>query len=144
MGRDDALSSIGEKLKGRAVVVVRGLRGAGKTTLAAAYAEKHRGDYRTTWWIRAQTEPTLRADLVALGVRLGWVAADEKEEPAVAAVTERLRHEGDGVLLIYDTYDRVNKQISFQWFAIGTALQPHSSYSLDIICPPKAGQQKVP
>jgi hypothetical protein len=49
-----------------------------------------------------------------------------------------------GVLLVYDTFDRVNKQISFQWFAIGTALQPHSSYSLDIICPPKAGQQKVP
>jgi ATP-dependent DNA ligase len=27
----------------------------GKTTLAAAYAERHRGDYRATWWIRAQT-----------------------------------------------------------------------------------------
>jgi hypothetical protein len=49
-----------------------------------------------------------------------------------------------GVLLTYDTSDRVNKQISFKWFAIGTALQPHSSYSLDIICPPKAGQQNVP
>ena len=49
-----------------------------------------------------------------------------------------------GVLLTYNTADRVNKQISFKWFAIGTALQPHSSYSLDIICPPKAGQQKVP
>jgi hypothetical protein len=49
-----------------------------------------------------------------------------------------------GVLLINDTYDQVNKQISFKWFAIGTALQPHSSYSLDIICPPKAGQQNVP
>ena len=49
-----------------------------------------------------------------------------------------------GVLLIHDTSDQVNKQISFKWFAIGTALQPHSSYSLDIICPPKAGQQNVP
>src|SRR5439155_22234395 len=54
------------------------------------------------WWIRAQTEPTMRADLVALGVRLGWVAADEQEEPALAAVAERLQHEGDGILLIYD------------------------------------------
>ena len=44
----------------------------------------------------------MRADLVALGVRLGWVAADEKEEPALAAVMERLRHEGEGILLIYD------------------------------------------
>jgi tetratricopeptide (TPR) repeat protein len=44
----------------------------------------------------------MRADLVGLGVRLGWVAADEKEEPALAAVMERLRHEGERVLLIFD------------------------------------------
>jgi tetratricopeptide (TPR) repeat protein len=44
----------------------------------------------------------MRADLVSLGVRLGWAAADEKEEPALAAVMERLRHEGEGVLLIFD------------------------------------------
>jgi hypothetical protein len=66
--------------------------GVGKTTLAAAYAERHRGDYRATWWIRAQTETTMRADLVALGIRLDWVAADAKEEPAVDTVMERLRH----------------------------------------------------
>jgi len=35
-------------------------------------------------------------------VRLGWVPPDEKEEPALAAVMERLRHEGEGVLLIFD------------------------------------------
>jgi hypothetical protein len=78
------------------------LCGVGKTTLAAAYAERHRRDYRATWWIRAQTETTMRADLVALGIRLGWAGADDKEEPAVAAVMERLRHEGEGILLIYD------------------------------------------
>src|SRR5437588_59457 len=44
----------------------------------------------------------MRADLVGLGVRLGWVGADDKEEPALAAVSERLRHEGDGILLIFD------------------------------------------
>ena len=37
-----------------------------------------------------------------LGMRLGWVGADDKEEPALAAVMERLRHEGEGILLIYD------------------------------------------
>jgi hypothetical protein len=35
-------------------------------------------------------------------VRLGWVAADEKEEPALAAVRGRVRGEGEGLLLIYD------------------------------------------
>src|SRR5215469_6312914 len=44
----------------------------------------------------------MRTDLIALAVRLGWVAAIEKEEPALAAVMERLRHEGEGCLLIYD------------------------------------------
>ena len=106
MGRDDALAAIAtalQRYEGRvAVTALHGMRGVGKTTLAAAYAERHRGDYRATWWIRAQTEPTLRADLVGLGIRLGWVGADEKEEPAVAAVIERLRHEGEEILLIFD------------------------------------------
>jgi hypothetical protein len=85
MGRDEPLAAIGAALgryEGRvAITALHGLRGVGKTTLAAAYAERHRGDYRATWWIRAQTEPTMRADLVALGVRLGWVGAEEKESP---------------------------------------------------------------
>jgi DNA-binding winged helix-turn-helix (wHTH) protein len=106
MGRDDALAAIGAALacnEGRvAITALHGLRGVGKTTLAAAYAERHRNEYRATWWIRAQTEAGMRADLVALGVRLGWAAADDKEESALAAVAERLRHESEGVLLIFD------------------------------------------
>jgi tetratricopeptide (TPR) repeat protein len=106
LGRDDALASIEATLnryEGRvAITALHGLRGVGKTTLAAAFAERHRCDYRATWWIRAQTETTMRTDLIALAVRLGWVAAIEKEEPAIAAVMERLRHEGERILLIYD------------------------------------------
>ncbi|BCM88074.1 FxSxx-COOH system tetratricopeptide repeat protein [Methylobacterium indicum] len=106
VGREAALKAIEAVLgsqQGRvAITAVHGLRGVGKTTLAAAYAEQHRDQYRATWWLRAQTEAGLRADLVGLGVRLGWVAADDKEEPALAAALERLRHEGEGILLIYD------------------------------------------
>jgi tetratricopeptide (TPR) repeat protein len=106
LGREDSLAAIKTALsryEGRvAITALHGLRGVGKTTLAAAYAERHRGDYRATWWIRAQTADGLRADLVGLGVRLGWVPADEKEEPALTAVRGRLRHEGEGLLLIYD------------------------------------------
>jgi tetratricopeptide (TPR) repeat protein len=106
LGRDDALATIEASLRrddGRVVITaLHGLRGVGKTTLAAAYAERHRANYRATWWIGAQTESTLRADLMALGVRLGWINTDEKQEQAVAAVMERLRHEGDGILLIFD------------------------------------------
>jgi tetratricopeptide (TPR) repeat protein len=106
LGREDSLAAIDTAL-GRyecrvAITALHGLRGVGKTTLAAAYADLRRGDYRATWWIRAQTESTIRADLAGLGVRLGWVAADAKEEPAIAAVMEHLRHEGEGILLIFD------------------------------------------
>jgi tetratricopeptide (TPR) repeat protein len=106
MGRDDALTAVEEALKGQedrvAVAALYGLRGVGKSTLAAVYAERHRGDYRATWWIRAQTTSTLRADLVALGVRLGWIREDDKEEMAVGTVMERLRCEEQGILLIFD------------------------------------------
>jgi tetratricopeptide (TPR) repeat protein len=113
MGRDHELAAIEQALAtpslpapasgGRvAIATLHGMRGVGKTTLAAAFAEHHRGDYRATWWLRAQTEAGMRADLVALGVRLEWVGADDKEEPALLAVLERLRHEGEGILLVFD------------------------------------------
>jgi tetratricopeptide (TPR) repeat protein len=106
LGRDDTLAEIHTALgqhQGRvAITALHGLRGVGKTVLAAAYAERHAKDYRATWWIRAETESGMRADLVGLGVRLGWVDPEEKEEPALAAVRERLVQEGDGLLLIYD------------------------------------------
>jgi hypothetical protein len=105
MGREEALAAIEMALQrneGRvAITVLHGMRGVGKTALAAAYAEYHRSDYRATWWIRAQTETTMRADLAGLGIRMGWISADEKEEPAVEAVMERLRHEGERLLLIF-------------------------------------------
>jgi len=112
LGRDDSLAAIdtafGRVTSGVAVIALHGLRGVGKTTLAAVYAERHRAAYRATWWIRAQNEATLRADLIGLGVRLHWIAADEKEESALAAVMERLRHEGEGILLIYDNIINAN------------------------------------
>jgi DNA replication protein DnaC len=47
MGRDDALAGIETALnryEGRvAITALHGLRGVGKTTLAAAYAERRRG-----------------------------------------------------------------------------------------------------
>ena len=63
---------------------------------------RHRSEYRATWWVRAQTADSMRADLVALGVRLGWVELDENETAAFDKVMERLRHEGEGLLIICD------------------------------------------
>jgi tetratricopeptide (TPR) repeat protein len=120
IGRDETLAAIETALdrrRGRvAILALHGLQGIGKTTLAAAYAERHGRDYRAMWWIRAHSVPLMRADMVALGARLGWVRAGGgeepafgaviKEEPALATVMDRLRHQAEDFLLIYDNaYD---------------------------------------
>jgi tetratricopeptide (TPR) repeat protein len=106
IGRDKDLAAIEAALTSKngraAVTAIHGLRGVGKTVLAAAFAERYSNQYRAKWWIRAETEPTVRADLVGLGVRLGWVAKNAPEEQALQESLDRLRDEGDGVLLIYD------------------------------------------
>jgi hypothetical protein len=113
VGRDSDLAVIDAALKSRngraAITTLHGLRGVGKTVLAAAYAERQRSCYRATWWIRAETEPTMRADLVGLGVRFGWIPADTPEELALKLVTDRLRDEGMGILLIYDNANSVRE-----------------------------------
>jgi tetratricopeptide (TPR) repeat protein len=106
MGREEALAAVEAALTRAsdrlAVAALHGLRGVGKTTIAAAYADSRRASYRATWWLRAQSESSLRSDLVGLGARLSWVGAEDKEEPSLAIVMERLRHEGEGILLIFD------------------------------------------
>ncbi len=106
VGRENDFAAIDEALANKdgrlAIAALHGLRGVGKTTLAAAYAEHHRGDYRATWWIRAETDLTMRADIFGLGIQLGWVVASTPEGEAVLHVLERLRVEGEGLLLIYD------------------------------------------
>jgi tetratricopeptide (TPR) repeat protein len=125
LGRDDSLAAIETALKRKlvrvAITALHGLRGVGKTVLAAAYAEAHRRDYRATWWIRAQTESTMRADIVALGIRLGWVGANDQEETALAALKERLRQEGDGILLIFD--NAIDAQALRPYIPFGGAAQ---------------------
>lgn len=106
LGRDGAIAAIDAALTpsvGRtAIAVLQGMRGVGKSTLAAVYGEMRRADFRATWWVRAQTADGMRADLVALGVRLGWITPDAKEAEASEAVRMRLRDEGEGLLLVYD------------------------------------------
>jgi tetratricopeptide (TPR) repeat protein len=105
-GREDELRSIevafARQPARTAILALLGLRGIGKTTLAAAYAERHRRDFQVTWWIRAHSEPLMRADIVALGARLGWVRPEEREDWALSAVMERLVYDSDPFLLIYD------------------------------------------
>ncbi|WP_315837152.1 tetratricopeptide repeat protein [Bradyrhizobium prioriisuperbiae] len=111
LGRDRELADIETALardKGkRSIAALHGLRGVGKTTLAAAFAERHSKAYKVTWWIRAQSEATICADLVALGLKLGWITPENDQNVALALVLDRLHHEGENILLIYDNAARV-------------------------------------
>ena len=94
MGRIDELAALHAEFANTArrpaIVTLHGLRGVGKTILAAAYARQHEAAHRATWWLRAQTLTTLRADLAALAVRLGWVRPDAAEQAACLARDGRL------------------------------------------------------
>lgn len=118
LGRDEDLSAIDSALlKGNGFATVtaalHGLRGVGKTTLAAAYAERHKKNYRATWWIRAETDATIRADLVGLGVQLGWIKEEMPEELAARSVLDWLSREGQDILLVYDNAVDVRQLRSF-------------------------------
>ena len=106
MADDDAMNEIEAALTrshGRAAITaLRGIRGVGKTVLAVAFAEKHRNRYRATWWVRAETPDTIRADLASLGYRLGWAAEGDPQDTALTKTADRLRREGEGILLIFD------------------------------------------
>jgi hypothetical protein len=117
LGRNDDLAAIDKALElgdGRAAVTaLHGLRGVGKTTLAAAFAERRKSDYRATWWVRAETESTTRADLVGLGVQLGWTAPDVAEELAITFIKQKLSDEGKGIVLIYDNANNPDEIVSY-------------------------------
>ncbi len=106
LGRTFELEAIHQVLKREethvAIAALHGLRGVGKSTLAAAYAEKYRNDYTIVWWVRAQLEQTMREDLVSLGRKLGWIDEDESEELALCKTIECLESRGESTLLVFD------------------------------------------
>jgi tetratricopeptide (TPR) repeat protein len=75
--------------------------GVGKTQLAARYARKHRDEYDVIWWVRAEQEPTLRADLAGLAIALDLADARADQHDAVAAARQWLEQHGRW-LVVFD------------------------------------------
>src|ERR1700731_4858423 len=74
VGRLEALSGLIASLRtgaNAAVVAVAGMGGVGKPTLAAEYCHRFGGRYGGVWWMRAEQEPVMLADLQTLHQRLG-------------------------------------------------------------------------
>jgi tetratricopeptide (TPR) repeat protein len=104
-GRDTILKNIETAFKQDnkyKAVVLSGSSGAGKSMIAAAYAELNKQLYRACWWIRAANKDDLKADLAMLAARLGWMEPDAGEGFREEKVVRRLKKQGRDILLIYD------------------------------------------
>ncbi|MDX2559599.1 ATP-binding protein [Streptomyces sp. TX20-6-3] len=107
-GREKELAALrerfaGEPDSGTARVVVSGLGGIGKSSIARLYAHRNRGAYEFAWWIPSDT----RENVIAAYRRLVTEDRPEAAEPAteaeiIAQVGRRLAPLGTRLLLVYD------------------------------------------
>lgn len=119
-GRFEALMALHQSLLARthaAITAFAGMGGIGKTTLAAEYCHRFGGLYGGVWWIKAEQEPVMLADLQALGERLG-IASEGNIEVAARACLDRLASLPEQWLVVYD--NAANPDAVARWLPVGT------------------------
>ena len=106
-GRDLLLAELQARLQAPAVAVRRvvliGLGGVGKTSVAVEYVYRHQADYDLVWWANGEQPASLLADLAALAAQLG-LAADASQEAQVVALRSWLEHQ-QRWLVVLDNVD---------------------------------------
>ena len=106
IGRDGVLEEIDIALKpsdpGVSVVALHGMRGVGKTALAATYAHRHRADFCAVMWIGAHNELVCRNGFLSLGLRLGCIEEGIEEDRAIHQIREYLARLSAPLLLVFD------------------------------------------
>jgi tetratricopeptide (TPR) repeat protein len=87
----------------RVVFAVTGIRGVGKTQVAAAYGRRRIADgWRLVAWVDASGEASLLAGLALVAVAAGVGTADEDLRALAAGVRHWLEADGESRLLIFD------------------------------------------
>ncbi|MFJ9564159.1 FxSxx-COOH system tetratricopeptide repeat protein [Streptomyces fuscichromogenes] len=111
LGREDELAWLRNSLvvsNGTAitqVLAVHGLGGVGKSTLALAYAHRHRSDYALTWWVTADSSVRIEQSLAGLALRLfpSWAGRASEHEQFQWTMNWLQWH--PGWLLIFDNVE---------------------------------------
>jgi hypothetical protein len=105
-GREQALDTLASELRrGAAAAVTQAIQGAGgigKTALAVEYAYRHRTEFDTVWWVRAEEPASLVSDYAALGGALDPALAGKADQQLAAAAVRRWLDGHDRWLLILD------------------------------------------
>jgi hypothetical protein len=100
-GREDLLAELEARLGGESseprVVALHGLAGAGKTSVALAYAHAHAAEAGITWQLAAEDPAVLVAAFTELATALGAPEGDP-----VVAVHAALADAAPGWLLVFD------------------------------------------
>jgi hypothetical protein len=105
-GREELLARLDDRLadgdgRGPRVVVLTGLGGTGKTSVAVEYAHRHLGQLGVVWQLPAEETTVLAAGFGELAAQLGVVGAAGGGDPVAAVHSALAAYPGEW-LLIFD------------------------------------------
>jgi hypothetical protein len=105
-GREQQLAELAGRLsQGAAAAVTQALLGGGgvgKTALALEYAYRHRSQFDTVWWVRAEEPATLVGDLTDLAAALRLAEAGQADQQTAVQAVRRWLDIHDRWLLVLD------------------------------------------
>lgn len=113
---------------------ISGMGGVGKTTVAAAVAEANRHELDVVWWVRAEEEATIIADLSELAPLVGLALGDAGMAEIARRVRRWLEQTDRSWLLVFD--NAVSEESLEPWRpkrGLGTVLITSRSRNFDRI-----------
>jgi tetratricopeptide (TPR) repeat protein len=104
-GREKVLEDLRKALKARGAAALGGLGGVGKTQTAVEYAYRHRPEYESVFWAKAESRDALIADFASIAAVLNLPESTAKEQDAAVGAVQRWLASHAGWLLVLDNAD---------------------------------------
>lgn len=108
-GRDDLLGRLHAAMNAADTPVriwaVSGMGGVGKTQTTLEYAYRYRDNYRSVFWVRADSTTALSADYARIAARVGFPSGPADDPAEIRDWVKRWLESQGGYLLILDNVD---------------------------------------